>query len=71
MGILGFEDSDAKSYLLLSRVFRVGTHQTEQFLDIGLDLRHALFIIKESGCNANSKTVSKQGQKLEDKLVVD
>ena len=34
MGTLGFEDSDVKSLLLLNRVFRVGTDQTGQYLDI-------------------------------------
>ena len=38
MEILGFEDSDVKSLLLLNRVFRVGIDQTEQYLDIELDL---------------------------------
>ena len=35
MGTLGFGDSDVKSFLLLSRVFRVGTDQTGQYLDCG------------------------------------
>ena len=34
MGTLGFEDSDVKSFLLLNRVFRVGTDQTGQYLDM-------------------------------------
>ena len=34
MGTLGFEDSDLDSLLLLNRVFRVGTDQTGQYLDI-------------------------------------
>ena len=41
MGTLGFEDSDVKSLLLLNRVFRVGTDQTGQYLDMKPDLRHA------------------------------
>ena len=41
----GFEDSDVKSLLLLNRVFRVGTDQTGQYLDIEPDLRHAPLII--------------------------
>ena len=40
MGTLGFEDSDVKSLLLLNRVFRVGTDQTGQYLDIEPDLIH-------------------------------
>ena len=40
---------------MLNRVFRVGTDQTGQVLDVELDLRHAPLIIKESGCNANTK----------------
>ena len=47
---LGLGDSDVKSLLLLNRVFRVGTDQTGQHLDIEPDLRHAHFIISESGC---------------------
>ena len=58
MGTLGFEDSDVKSLLLLNRVFSVGVDQTGQFLDIEPDLKHAPLIISESGCNANTKTVS-------------
>ena len=60
MGTLGFEDSDATSLLLLNRVFGVETDQNGQFLDIELDWRHALLIIKESGCNVNTKTVITQ-----------
>ena len=41
VGTLGFEDSDVKSLLLLNRVFRVGTDQTGQYLDIEPDLTHA------------------------------
>ena len=55
MGTLRFEDSDVKSFLLLNRVFRVGTDQTGQYLDIELDLRHAPLIISESGCNTKTK----------------
>ena len=51
MGTPGFEDSDVKSLVLLNRVFRVG-------IDIEPDLRHAPLIINESGCDANTKTVS-------------
>ena len=69
MGTLGFGDSDVKSILLLTRVFRVGTDQTGQYLDIEPDLRHATLIIKETGCNANTKTVSTPREKLQDKLV--
>ena len=35
------------------------------------DLRHAPLIISESGCNANTKTVSTPREKLQDKLVLD
>ena len=69
--LLGFGDSDAKSPVLLNRVFGVGTDQIGQFLDIELDLRHAPLIIKESGCNANIQTVSAPREKLQDKLVLD
>ena len=41
MGTLGFEDSDAKSLLLLKRLLRVGTDDRGQFLGIELDFRHA------------------------------
>ena len=69
MGTLGFEDSDAKSLLLLNHVLRVGTYQTGQFLDTEPDLRHASLIITEPGCNANTKTVSTPREKLKDQLV--
>ena len=49
METLGFEDSDAKSLLLLNRVFRVGADDRGQYLDIEADLRHAKLIINESG----------------------
>ena len=55
MGTLGFDDSDAKSLLLLNRVFRVGTDPSGQCLDIE---PQAPLIISDSGCNANTKTVS-------------
>ena len=71
MGTLGFEDSDVNSILLLNRVFRVGTDQTGQYLDIEPDLRHAPLIINESGCNTNTKAVSTPREKLQDKLVRD
>ena len=35
------------------------------------DLRHEPLIISESGCNANTKTVSTSREKLQDKLVLD
>ena len=70
VGTIGFQDSDAKRLLLLNRVFRVGTDQTGQFVDIEPNLRHAPLIIKESGCNANTKTVSTPRDKLQDKLVL-
>ena len=71
MGTLGFRDSDVRSLLLWNRVLRVGTDQTGQYLDIELDLRHAPLISSESGCNANTKTVSTPREKLQDKLVLD
>ena len=52
-------------------MFRVGTDQTGQYLDIESDLRHAPLIISESGCNASTKTVSTPREKLQDKLVLD
>ena len=66
MGTLGFEDSYVKSLLLLNRVFVVGTGQAGLYLD----MRHAPLIINESGCNTNTKAVSKR-EKLQDKLVLD
>ena len=60
-----------KSLLVLNRVFGVRTGQTGQYLDIELDLRNAPLIINESGCNANTKTVSTPREKLLDKLVLD
>ena len=71
MGTLGFEDSDAKSLLFLNRVFRVGTDDREQYLDIEPDLRHAPPIINESGCNAKTKSVTAPREKLQDKVVLD
>ena len=56
-----------KSLLLLNRVFRVGTDQTGQYLDIEPDLRHAPLII----INANTKTESTPRDKLQDKQVLD
>ena len=70
-GTLGFGDSDVKSLLLLNRVFRVGTDQTGQYLDIEPELRHAPLTTSEQGCNANTKTVSTPREKLQDKLVLD
>ena len=71
IGTLGFEDSDAKSFLLLNRVSRVGVDQTGQYLDIELDLRHAPLIINESRCNTNTKAVSTPREQLQDKQVLD
>ena len=71
MGTLGFEDSDAKSFLLLNRVFGFGVDQTGQYLDVENDLRHAPLIINESGCNSNTSAVSTTREKLQDKLVLD
>ena len=59
-----------KSLLLLNRVFRVGTDQIGQYLDLELDLGHAPLIITESGCNANTNIVSTR-EKLQDKRVLD
>ena len=58
MGTLGFEVSVVKSLLFLNRVFRVGVDETEQYLDIEPDLRHAPLIISESGCNMNTEAVN-------------
>ena len=55
----------------MNRLFRVGTDQTGQYLDIETDLRHAPLIISEFGRNANTKTVSTPREKLQDKLVLD
>ena len=71
IGTLRFEDSDVKSLLLLNRVFRFGTDQAGQYLNIEPDLRHAPLIISESGCNTNTKTVSTPREKLQDKRVLD
>ena len=71
MGRLGFEESHVKSLLLLNRVFRVGTDQTGQYLDIELDWRHAPLIINEYECNANTKRASTPREKLQDKVVSD
>ena len=71
MGTLGFEVSDVKSVLLLSRVFRIVVDQTGQYLDIEPDLRHAPLIISDSGCNTNTETVSTPREKLQDKLVLE
>ena len=60
-----------KSFLLLNRVFRVGTDQIGQYLDIEFDLRHAPLITNESGCNTNTKAESTPREKLQDKLVLD
>ena len=46
-GSLGFEESDAKSLLLLNRVFRVGTDDRGPYLDVQPDLTHAPLIINE------------------------
>ena len=71
MGTLKFEESDVKSFLLFDRVFRVVVDQNGHYLDIELDLRHAPFIISESGWNTNTKAVSTPREKLQDKLVLD
>ena len=52
-------------------MFRVGTDDRGQFLDIGLDLRHATLIINKSGCNARTKSVTKPREKLQNKVVSD
>ena len=72
MGTLGFGDSDAKSFSVLNRVFRVETDRTGQYLDIEPDLRHAPpLIFSESRCNANTKTMSTAREKLQVTLVLD
>ena len=55
----------------LNRVFRVGTDDREQCLDIEPDLRHAPLIIHESGCNAKTESVTTPREKLQDKVVLD
>ena len=70
-GTLRFKDSDVKRLLLLGLVFRGGTDQIGQYLDIEPDLRHAPLIINEQGFNANTKTVSTPRGKLQEKLVLD
>ena len=67
MGTLGFDDSDAKRILLLNRVFKSRDTSNWTVLHDEPDLRHAHLIIKESGCNANTKTVSTSREKLQDK----
>ena len=49
----------------------VGQIKLDKYLDMELDLRHAPLIINESGCNANTMTVSTPREKLQDKLVSD
>ena len=70
VGTLRFGDSAVTSIPLLSRVFRVWTDQTGQYLDMAPDLRHAP-PISESGCNATTTTVSTPREKLQDKLELD
>ena len=60
-----------KSLLLLNRVFGIGTDRTGQYLDIEPDSRHIPLSISESGCNANTSTVSTPREKLQHKLVLD
>ena len=67
MGTLDLAESDVRSLLLFSRVFRVGEDQVVQYLDIELPP----VLINGSGCNANTKTVSTPREKLQDKLVLD
>ena len=67
-GTPGIEESDVKSLLLLNRVLRVGTDQTEPYLDFQPDLRHAPLIINESRCTANTRTVNTPREKIQDKL---
>ena len=51
--------------------FQSGTDQHGQILELEPDLRHAPLIIKESGRNANTKTMSSPREKLQDKFVLD
>ena len=71
MVTLGLGHSDATSLLLLNRVCSDGMDQAGQFLHVELDVRHAPPIIKESGCNGNTKTVRTRRVKLHNKLVLD
>ena len=57
------EDSDVKSFLLLKRVFRVGTDWRRQCLDLEPDLRHAPLIINASGCNANRGAFGQENER--------
>ena len=71
---LGFEDLECEeSSVVTHRVFRMGTVQTGQLLDIEPDFRHTHtpLINSESGCTANTKTARTPRQKLQDKLVLD
>ena len=52
-------------------MFRVGTDDRGQYLDIEPDLRHAPLIINESGCNAKTESVTTPREKLQDKVVLD
>ena len=52
----------------MNRVLGVGTDQIGQYMDIEPDLRHAPFIINDSQCNTNTKTVNTPREKLQDKL---
>ena len=71
MGTLGFEDWErTKNIQLLNQVFRVPDRSDWTVDGLELDLRHAPLIMTESGCNANTKTVSTPPKKLQDKLVL-
>ena len=71
MGTLGVEDSDTKSLLLLNRVFRVGTDDRGQYLDIEPDLRHALLIIVNLDATQRPSSATTPREKLQDKVMLD
>ena len=56
---------------VVERVFKSRDTSNWTILDVELDVRHGHLIIKESGCNANTKTVCTPREKLQDKLVCD
>ena len=51
-------------------MFRFGADDRGQYLDNEPDLRHAPLIINESGCNANTRSVTTPPKKLQDKVVL-
>ena len=70
MASLGFEDSDAKSLLFFEPCVQSWdkSYWTALGSSIERDLRHAPLTSKESGCNANTKTVSTPREKLQEQV---